>query len=109
MKREPPQKMTASILVVDDDPVQRRLLSATVGRLGYAAIAADSGAEALRILGGPEGEALALVILDLLMPEIDGMAVLQKLREMDRATPVIVQTAHGGIDTVVGAMRAGAV
>ena len=43
------------------------------------------------------------------MPDLDGMAVLAKLREIDRAIPVIVQTAHGGIDTVVGAMRAGAV
>ena len=43
------------------------------------------------------------------MPDLDGMAVLARLREQDRLVPVIVQTAHGGIDTVVGAMRAGAV
>ncbi len=43
------------------------------------------------------------------MPDLDGMAVLAKLRETDRQLPVIVQTAHGGIETVVGAMRAGAV
>ena len=49
------------------------------------------------------------IILDLVMPDLDGMAVLAKLRETDRQLPVIVQTAHGGIDTVVGAMRAGAV
>jgi DNA-binding NtrC family response regulator len=101
--------MSANILVVDDDPVQRRLLSAIVERFGYAATTADSGEEALRHLGSPDGDAVALVILDLVMPQVDGMAVLHKLREIERTTPVIVQTAHGGIDTVVAAMRAGAV
>jgi DNA-binding NtrC family response regulator len=101
--------MSANILVVDDDPVQRRLLSAIVERFGYVATTADSGEEALRHLASPDGDAVALIILDLVMPNLDGMAVLQKLRELERTTPVIVQTAHGGIDTVVGAMRAGAV
>jgi DNA-binding NtrC family response regulator len=101
--------MSANILVVDDDPVQRRLLSAIVERFGYVATTADSGEEALRHLSSPDGDAVALIILDLVMPNLDGMAVLQKLRELERTTPVIVQTAHGGIDTVVGAMRAGAV
>ena len=43
------------------------------------------------------------------MPDLDGMGVLAKLRERDRSIPVIVQTAHGGIETVVSAMRAGAI
>ena len=43
------------------------------------------------------------------MPDLDGMGVLLRLREQGRTIPVIVQTPHGGIDTVVGAMRAGAV
>jgi DNA-binding NtrC family response regulator len=101
--------MSATILVVDDDPVQRRLVTAAVERFGYSVVIAESGGEALRYLTGPDGEGVALIILDLVMPEVDGMGVLAKLREMDRTTPVIVQTAHGGIDTVVSAMRAGAV
>ena len=101
--------MTVSILVVDDDPVQRRLLSAAIERFGYQPVVVDGGREALARISGPEGDSLALIILDLVMPDLDGMAVLAKLREMDRPTPVIVQTAHGGIDTVVNAMRAGAV
>jgi DNA-binding NtrC family response regulator len=101
--------MPPSILIVDDDPVQRRLLSAAVDRFGYAATAVESGAEALARLTAPDGEAFALVILDLVMPDVDGMAVLARLRELDRSIPVIVQTAHGGIETVVSAMRAGAV
>jgi DNA-binding NtrC family response regulator len=101
--------VTATILIVDDDPVQRRLLSATVERLGHKAIAVASGAAALDLLKTREGEAVSLLILDLVMPDVDGMAVLEKLRESDRNLPVIVETAHGGIDTVVSAMRAGAV
>ncbi len=101
--------MSVSVLVVDDDPVQRRLLTAAIERFGYRPIVAESGEEALARIAGPEGDSLALIILDLVMPGIDGMAVLAKLRETDRQIPVIVQTAHGGIDTVVSAMRAGAV
>ncbi|MCR4282091.1 MAG: sigma-54 dependent transcriptional regulator, partial [Bauldia sp.] len=101
--------MPTPILIVDDDPVQRRLLSAAVERLGHEAKAVDGGQAALDLLTGQEGDGIALIILDLVMPDLDGMAVLQKLREIDRSIPVIVQTAHGGIDTVVSAMRAGAI
>jgi DNA-binding NtrC family response regulator len=101
--------MATEILIVDDDPIQRRLLTAAVERMGHTATAVESGAAALDLLSRQEGEGVALIILDLVMPEIDGMAVLAKLREGERNTPVIVQTAHGGIDTVVSAMRAGAV
>jgi DNA-binding NtrC family response regulator len=48
-------------------------------------------------------------VLDLVMPDLDGYGVLARMREAGLSTPVIVQTAHGGIDTVVSAMRAGAV
>jgi DNA-binding NtrC family response regulator len=101
--------MTASILIVDDDPVQRRLLAAAVERFGYRPALAENGEVALALLAGSEGEAIALVVLDLIMPGLGGMAVLAKLRELERGIPVIVQTAQGGIDTVVGAMRSGAV
>ena len=101
--------MSPAILIVDDDPVQRRLLSAAVERFGYGATAVAGGEEAVARLTGPEGDTYALVVLDLVMPDLDGMAVLARLREQDRLVPVIVQTAHGGIDAVVGAMRAGAV
>ena len=101
--------MSASILIVDDDPVQRRLLTAIVERLGYKAKSVDGGQAALDHLSTADGDGIALIVLDLVMPDLDGMAVLARLREIDRKTPVIVQTAHSGIDTVVGAMRAGAV
>jgi len=101
--------MPLTVLIVDDDPVQRRLLEETVSRFGYVRVRAAGGEPALAKLAAPEGESIALVILDLAMPDLDGLGVLARLRESGRSVPVIVQTAHGGIDTVVSAMRAGAV
>ena len=49
------------------------------------------------------------MILDLVMPDLDGMAVLTRLRDSDRKVPTIVQTANGSIEAVISAMRAGAV
>jgi DNA-binding NtrC family response regulator len=79
-----------------------------VRRFGYEARTADSGTAAVRMLTGMEGEAVDLVILDLVMPEIDGMGVLAALKDKGLEKPVIVQTAHSSIETVVAAMRAGA-
>lgn len=100
--------MKTRILIVDDDPVQRRLLETAVRRLGHDVEEAEDGARALDILLGADGADISLMILDLVMPEVDGMMVLARMREADCSHPVIVQTAHGGIDTVVSAMRAGA-
>ncbi len=60
------------------------------------------------MLTAADGPSIEAMILDLVMPGLDGLGVLAKLREAGVAVPVIVQTAHGGIDNVVSAMRAGA-
>ncbi|MFD1985934.1 sigma-54-dependent transcriptional regulator [Mesorhizobium newzealandense] len=100
--------MTGSILIVDDDPVQRRLLEAAVTRFGYNAVVVDGGAAALDVLEGPSAREVSVVILDLVMPGLDGIGVLKAMRERDINVPTIVQTAQGGIETVVSAMRHGA-
>ncbi|MGL4489801.1 MAG: sigma-54-dependent transcriptional regulator [Rhizobiaceae bacterium] len=100
--------MSQSILIVDDEPVQRRLLEAAVLRMGYTVLTANNGVEALAYLEGPQAADIALVILDLVMPEMDGMTVLSRLRDKEIELPVIVQTGQGGIDTVINAMRTGA-
>ncbi len=99
--------MTRSVLIVDDDPVQRRLLEAAVTKFGHQAIVTDSGEAGLAALER-DGHDIAVVVLDLVMPGTDGHGVLQKMREREITTPVIVQTAQGGIETVVNAMRHGA-
>lgn len=100
--------MTATILIADDDAVQRRLVENMVQRCGYETIVVESGDAAIAALTATEGAAIDALILDLVMPGLDGMGVLVKIREADLNVPVIVQTAHGGIDNVVSAMRAGA-
>jgi len=98
-----------TILIVDDDPVQCRLLEGVLHKFEYETVTRDSGDAALALLCGPDGARIDCVILDLVMPNLDGLGVLAKLRQAAINVPVIVQTAHGGIDNVVSAMRAGAV
>jgi DNA-binding NtrC family response regulator len=100
--------MAASILIADDDAVQRRLVENMVQKCGYETIVVDSGDAAIAALTGPDAPAVDAVVLDLVMPGLDGMGVLAKIRDAGLTIPVIVQTAHGGIDNVVSAMRAGA-
>jgi DNA-binding NtrC family response regulator len=100
--------MAASILIADDDPVQRRLVENMVQKCGYEAVVAESGDAAIAMLSGGDAPTIDAVVLDLVMPGLDGMGVLARMREVGLTVPVIVQTAHGGIDNVVSAMRAGA-
>src|SRR3954447_19314493 len=99
--------MSARILIVDDDPVQRRLLDNMVRKFGHEPAIAESGDQAAALL--TNGERFDCVVLDLVMPDLDGLGVLARMGAAGLATPVIVQTAHGGIDNVVSAMRAGAI
>jgi DNA-binding NtrC family response regulator len=103
------QEEMMAILIVDDDPVQCRLLEGMLQKLGYETLVRDNGDAALALLGAPEGVRIDCVVLDLVMPNLDGLGVLARMRQATIAVPVIVQTAHGGIDNVVSAMRAGAV
>ncbi len=100
--------MAQTILVVDDDPVQRRLLETVITRSGMAVITAPGGQPALDLVRGPRGEEISLILLDLVMPDMDGLEVLAKLRPTHPDLPVIVLTARGGIEAAVQAMRAGA-
>jgi DNA-binding NtrC family response regulator len=99
--------MIAQILVVDDDPIQRRLLKNAVERYGHAAHLAENGLAALEFLKRTTTD-INVIVLDLMMPEMDGLTFLAAIRELGIETPVIVQTGQGSIEYVVQAMRAGA-
>jgi DNA-binding NtrC family response regulator len=100
--------MSETILVVDDDPVQRRLVEEAVKRIGHRAVTAEDGESAMAILASRQADEIAVVVLDLVMPGLDGIGVLGRMREAGVEKPAIVLTATGGIDAVVTAMRAGA-
>jgi DNA-binding NtrC family response regulator len=100
--------MAQTILVVDDDPVQRRLLETAISRSGMSVVTAPGGQPAIDLINGPRGEQITLMLLDLVMPDMGGIEVLAKLRPTNPDLPIIVLTAKGGIDSAVEAMRAGA-
>jgi DNA-binding NtrC family response regulator len=101
--------MAKLVLIVDDDPAQRRILEETIKRLGFEIKSAQGGEQAVQILEGPDRGAIALVLLDMVMPGMDGMEVLRRVAAKAGTPPIIVQTAHGSIDAAITAMRAGAV
>ncbi len=100
--------MAKRVLIVDDDPAQRRILEETLKRLGFETRSAASGEQALQILESGDRSSIHLVLLDLVMPEPGGMAVLERLQGKPGMPPIIVQTAHGSIDAAINAMRLGA-
>src|SRR3954454_1965369 len=95
-------QMAKTVLVVDDDPTQRRLIQAVLEREGFAVSHAENGDVAMRHLGS--GAPTDVVLLDLVMPGLTGQDTLKEMRVRGYSQPVIVLTATGGIDTVVQAM-----
>ncbi len=100
--------MAKTVLIVDDDPTQRRLMQAAAEKQGFRARVVENGDRALEEASDPR-HGVDVVLLDLIMPGLSGMDTLERLIERRPDLPVIVVTATGGIDTVVQAMRAGAV
>lgn len=93
------------ILVVDDEPSLRAVLSANLRREGYQPVQATNGAEAIDALAMND---IDVVVTDLRMPHVDGMALLDYATANHPLVPVIMITAHGTVDTAVEAMKKGA-
>ncbi|WP_417451647.1 sigma-54-dependent transcriptional regulator [Kordiimonas sp.] len=96
------------VLIVEDELTQITLLEGIVSRAGFAVEKAMSGAEAVRRLLDQTGSKIDVVLLDLMMPGMDGIEVLEAIRPRHPNLPVVMLTAHSSINTVVDAMRAGA-
>lgn len=100
--------MAKTVLIVDDDPTQRRLLQAVVEKSGFSTLQAGDGDAALAMALGTEQDKIHVMLLDLVMPGRDGMETLEELAKKRPDLPVIVLTGKGSIDAVVKAMKAGA-
>ena len=100
--------MGKTVLIVDDDPTQRRLLQAVIEKSGFSTLQADNGDSALDMALGADAREIHVMMLDLVMPGRDGMETLEELHAKRPDLPVIVLTGKGSIDTVVKAMQMGA-
>ena len=94
-----------SILILDDEKVFRDEIKEFLENDSFTVFSAGRPSEAFRIL---EVESIDIIILDLRLPEMDGFAVLEKVRELYQNTEVIMITGHGDMDAVIQAMRLGA-
>jgi len=94
----------ANLLLVDDDPSLLKLLGMRLTSEGFHVTTAESGQEALRLLGR---EQIDLVISDLRMDEMDGMALFAEIQKHQPGMPVIILTAHGSIPDAVAATQQG--
>jgi len=93
------------VLLVDDDNSFRRVMAAELTRRGYDVVAVGSGADALTRSQEIQTD---VTLLDLRLPDMDGIDVLERLRERNPSIGVVVLTAHGTIDTAIRATRLGA-
>jgi len=94
-----------TILVVDDEHLIRWSMEQVLRREGFGVVQAGTGADALRLA---QAESADLVLLDIQLPDADGLEVLERLRAGDPDLPVIMITAHGGVESAVRAMKLGA-
>ena len=97
--------MKPSILIVDDDEVMRETLSDVLIKREYDIFAADSGNEAISVI---TKNIIDLVLLDMKLPDQDGLEVLRKIKEADADILVIMMTAYSDIQTAVSAIKSGA-
>ena len=98
--------MSKNVLVIDDEPNMRHMLTALLEKAGYAVTAAADGVDGLSIL---ESKAFDLILCDVRMPRMDGLSFLRQITEQGLNTTTIVMSAYGTIDTAVEAMKLGAV
>jgi len=97
--------MSDTILIVDDEPSNRNILSQELAHEGYSIVAASDGRDALKKL---ESFRPNLIILDYMMPTLSGLEVLKELRKRENDTPVVMITAYGTMERAVEAMKEGA-
>ena len=94
-----------TILAVDDEPHMRRLLEISLRQAGYKALVAEDGKQALQMISAQNVDC---VVSDLHMPGMNGLALLEQIRQQSERLPFIMVTAQGEVQTAVTAMKLGA-
>ena len=97
--------MSNSILIVDDEPGIRETLGGVLEDEGFTVETADSGEACLKAV---ETNRFACILLDVWLPQIDGLETLKRLREQGNDSPVVMISGHGNIETAVNATKLGA-
>ena len=105
LQSPPTDDLHSTILVVDDEPNYRIVLTELLSDEGYTVFTADSADQALKIAKETD---LDLVLTDMRMPGKDGIELLNEIKEFNPSLPVIMVTAFGEVDKAVSAMQAGA-
>lgn len=95
----------AEILIVDDEETLLATVSLELGRSGHQCHAARSGAAALTLLESIDPH---LALVDIRMPDMDGLALVERIRQIGHDFPIVVMTAYGSVQSAVAAMKAGA-
>jgi CheY-like chemotaxis protein/HPt (histidine-containing phosphotransfer) domain-containing protein len=93
------------ILIIDDDPGMHGMLQISLAPLGYNVVAAENGRQGLEML---EAEPFSVVILDIMLPDLDGIEILRRIREQWPEIEVIMLTAYASLETAIEAVRLGA-
>ncbi len=100
--------MDHKILIADDDSIQRRHLAAILAAQGFQTELAEGGVDAVAQIKTAGKAGISLALLDLHMPDLDGIQVLEKVRREGARLPILVLTSDGSVTRAVDAMRAGA-
>ena len=92
------------LLIIDDEPDFLKVMASRIETWGYEVIQASSGKEGLELL---KSETPGIIVLDYMMPEMNGIVTLKKIREIDRKIPVIMFTAHPNEKAIKGTEKLG--
>lgn len=96
------------LMLIDDEPAQRRLVSALASRAGWRTVFAGDGETAIATLGTQDGMQLDAILLDQYSPDYEPAGLIREIRARRPALPILVLTAHNNVAVAVEAMRAGA-
>lgn len=99
---------TPLLMLIDDEPAQRRLIAALANRAGWRTIFANDGETAIAMLGTQDGMRLDAILLDHWIPDFDARQLIADIKERRPALPILILTAHNNVAVAVEAMRSGA-